>query len=98
MPCQDLEWLTFQFFIVFVVHMSVGVAALAEEAALMIVCHMLPKLILAIKPLVTKSAQVGISGSTASVKQACSRLLCAAPTSNNRNSAAYLLTCNDSDQ
>lgn len=53
--CCDM--LTFQFFIVFVVHMSVRVAALAQEAALMIVCHMLPQLILSIEPLVTKSAE-----------------------------------------
>ena len=58
MLCQQSERLTFQFFIVFVVHMSVRVAALAEEAALMVVCHMLPKLILAIEPLVTKTAQI----------------------------------------
>lgn len=48
--------LTFQFLIVFVVHMSVRIAALAKEAALMGVCHVLPELILSIKPFVTKSA------------------------------------------
>ena len=57
--CPD--WLTFQFFVVFVVHMSVRVAALAEEAALMVFCHVLPKLILSIEPLVTKSADVAIN-------------------------------------
>ena len=54
--CRD--WLTFQFFVVFVVHMSVRVAALAEEAALMVFCPVLPKFILSIEPLVTKSAKM----------------------------------------
>ena len=52
--------------------MSVRIAALAEEAALMIVCHVLPELILAIEPLVTKSAQMWPS--VAQHHLGCSRL------------------------
>ena len=48
--------LTFQLFIVFVVHMSIRIASFAKEAAFVGVSHVLPEFILSIKPLMAETA------------------------------------------